>query len=90
MPFIHNRNKHGRQSFSLGVQTDESAGDRFNVFVYRAGIHREYLPGRLSTYRIQALLDSSLFRPRIRIELDRYKRENHTCRYYDYIDIEIS
>ncbi len=96
MPFIHNMNKHNRLSFSLGIQNDSSIGDRFNVFITRDGIDgkrhfREYLPGTLSTYRIQNLLDSHQFRADVKIELDGYHGDRaKRKRFNDYIDIELS
>lgn len=89
MPFIHNMNKNGRKYFSISTRNTDQHNDRFVVEVQREKF-RFYQPGIKSIRRIQSLLDSSLFRARVKIEASRLARESQYDRkFYDYIDIEI-
>lgn len=92
MPFIHNMNKHGRKYFSISTDTSQSGSERVSVEVQREKF-RFYQPGIKSIERIKSLLDSSLFRAKVEIEIDRRARNligyNFNKRFYDFIHIEI-
>ena len=91
MPFIHNRNKHGREWFTIEIAEHN---EKFSVAITRkvGKGYRYYQPGLKSIARIQNLLDSSQFNKIVRIEACRSSRELNrpTQKFYDFILIEIA
>ncbi len=88
MPFIHNRNKHGRTYFSISIEQSKRA-DKFMATIGRKpNSHCHYYPGEKSINRIQQLLDSSLFKAEVIIEVDWQARDKSKS-ICDYINIKI-